>query len=41
MLRETDGVTPLARHSRRTFFSRGKRRAACPLARECGLQLNV
>jgi len=39
--RETDGVTPLAAHSVRTFFPRGKRRAARPLARLCGLQLSV
>jgi len=39
--RETGGVTPLADVSRRLHLSRGKRRAARPLARVCGLQLNV
>jgi len=40
-LRETDGVTPLADAQRQLLVHRGKRRAARPLARECGLQLNV
>jgi hypothetical protein len=39
--RETDGVTPLADAQAEPFFPRGKRRAARPLARGCGLQLNV
>jgi len=39
--RETDGVTPLADAQRQHRVHRGKRRAARPLARECGLQLNV
>jgi hypothetical protein len=41
MQRETDGVTPLADAQRQLRVHRGKRRAACPLARVCGLQLNV
>jgi len=41
VLRETDGVTPLADAQAEPFFPRGKRRAACPLACVCGLQLNV
>ena len=39
--RETDGVTPLADAQRQHRVHRGKRRAARPLARVCGLQLNV
>jgi len=39
--RETDGVTPLADAQRQQRVHRGKRRAARPLARDCGLQLNV
>jgi len=39
--RETDGVTPLADAQRQHRVHRGKRRAARPLARGCGLQLNV
>jgi len=39
--RETDGVTPLADAQRQLRVHRGKRRAACPLARQCGLQLSV
>jgi len=39
--RETDGVTPLAAAQRQLRVHRGKRRAACPLARVCGLQLSV
>jgi hypothetical protein len=41
VLRETDGVTPLADAQRQHRVHRGKRRAARPLARQCGLQLNV
>jgi len=41
VLRETDGVTPLADAQRQLHVHRGKRRAARPLARGCGLQLNV
>jgi hypothetical protein len=41
MQRETDGVTPLADAQRQLLVHRGKRRAACPLAFLCGLQLNV
>ncbi len=41
VLRETDGVTPLADAQRQLRVHRGKRRAARPLARGCGLQLNV
>ena len=41
MQRETDGVTPLADAQRQLRVLCGKRRAACPLAFLCGLQLNV
>jgi len=41
VLRETDGVTPLADAQRQHRVHRGKRRAARPLVRGCGLQLNV
>jgi hypothetical protein len=41
VLRETDGVTPLADAQRQLRVHRGKRRAARPLALGCGLQLNV